>query len=1289
MKCRLPERCASATIVILVILLNLTHTVLAPDSEAGDQPGGNIGIESTRFKINACEVWKLNGNTLDWGTGIPPEKDENMTNQQLDVGSSTYYFRVNISHDYSYTNITTVHVYGWFDYGDSSRESSSPGSSGVPEAYNKTPGKNLNFHLKYNATLNQGWKLWPDSDELNFSGVETRTISATTKEVAFKVVFGNQIRWAPGPPNGFTAAPGFNDLFTWNIFCDAYSHEGTNASPKGKNEFGTYKLTTLNITGSPMGSAPPGSALRMLQWNNPQEVDYSSNAPYTLHVRINNLTGPGGVLSRENIAITGEEIQTSTFFPQDSGILYLRGHENDTWENFHPSVPVYPSGRYSTAMAYDSGSDRVILFGGYDGSHNYDTWAYDFNTNTWTNMNPATSPSPRRGHAMAYDSESDRVILFGGYNGVVALQETWAYDFNTNTWTNMNPGTKPGARYLHAMAYDSESDRVILFGGYVGSSYKNDTWVYDFNTNTWTDVNPSIHPGQRDYHAMAYDSESDRVILFGGYDGTNYLSDTWAYDFNTNTWTNMNPGYYPQLRYGHAMTYDSQSDRIILFGGWYTGSYLSDIWAYNFNINLWTNMKPNVEPAGRYQHAMAYDSESKVVIMAEGSTAGGRSNEVWAYNYSSTLWVYLNPPLRGRAGHTMSYDWKNRLMVMAGGYNESLMLDDTWGYDAGINMWRYLAPWVQPEKLRFAAMDYDVSQGMFALFGGINETSVRKNDTWIYDPRGNIWTKRPPPSRPSARYSHAMAYDSESDRVILFGGSDGMNYLSDTWAYDYHNNTWTNMNPRTGPSARRDHAMIYDSESDRVILFGGYGNSGYLSDTWAYDFNTNQWVRMLPVSSPSSRRDHAMVYDSRRDIVILFGGYNGGSLRDTWTYDYNTNTWKNKYPATQPSSRYMHAMAYDSESDRVILFGGYGSLDDTWAYDFSTNNWTQMNPSPRPVGRYDHTMVYDSESDRVILFGGYPGYLYDTWTYNFNTNTWMNMNPSSLPPGRSGHAQVYIPKRDRAIIFGGGISGGSLSDTWAYDLNANTWMNRYPVVPSYPPARYGHGMAYDISNRKFFMFGGYTGTQYYNDLWVYNLSEGSWSGPYTPAPAPSPRYKSSFCYDTDMGRFLLFGGRGASGLLNDLWAFYPDSYTWVNITPVQSPPKREGASMVYDISDGRALLFGGKNESAYLNDTWVFSSKTNQWKKINTTIYPAKRESAIGGFHIHLGKVIITMGASASLLNDTWGFTGMDWRVNNEGRIMFHRLIYWYVRIPFGQAEGSYTSTITYTLTTSENPVTR
>lgn len=46
-----------------------------------------------------------------------------------------------------------------------------------------------------------------------------------------------------------------------------------------------------------------------------------------------------------------------------------------------------------------------------------------------------------------YDSESDRAIIFGGSikNLEVGYNDTWSYDYNTNTWTNMSPATNPPA----------------------------------------------------------------------------------------------------------------------------------------------------------------------------------------------------------------------------------------------------------------------------------------------------------------------------------------------------------------------------------------------------------------------------------------------------------------------------------------------------------------------------------------------------------------------------------------------------------------------------------------------------------------------------------------------------------------------------------------------------------------------------------------------------------------------------------------------------------------------------
>ena len=151
-----------------------------------------------------------------------------------------------------------------------------------------------------------------------------------------------------------------------------------------------------------------------------------------------------------------------------------------------------PAPRGYTSLAYNAKSNRVIMFGGQTGNikdptnYNSETWLYDVAANKWTQMKPASGPTRRAAAELAYDAESDRVILFGGANEVLwGLNDTWAYDYNTNTWTEMAKGP---ARHLGArIAYDAESDRIILFGGYdMSRFFYYDTWAYDFNSDTWT-----------------------------------------------------------------------------------------------------------------------------------------------------------------------------------------------------------------------------------------------------------------------------------------------------------------------------------------------------------------------------------------------------------------------------------------------------------------------------------------------------------------------------------------------------------------------------------------------------------------------------------------------------------------------------------------------------------------------------------------------------------------------------------------------------------------------------------
>ena len=321
------------------------------------------------------------------------------------------------------------------------------------------------------------------------------------------------------------------------------------------------------------------------------------------------------------------------------------------WVNENPSIG--PTGRGYMPMTYARGSDRVVLFGGivdYDTVILDDeTWTYDLNTNLWVQANPDPRPPPLGGHSMAYDAGSDRVILFGGCsscppNPWVGNFDTWAYDVGAGVWTNMSPNPSPPTMIGGRMAYDAESDRIILFGGLSTSfTFYSATWAYDFDSNTWSDRAPPTRPVARNYQGMAYDAESDQLILFGGGTLNADFADTWAYDFNTNAWTNMQPTRAPSARSYHGMVYDSQSDRVILFGGSGSGTTGdAETWSYDFNSNSWTNMNSHAPPLARSRHGLAYDSESDRTILFGGlNPTTAFYSDTWSYDY-------VAPPVVGQ-----------------------------------------------------------------------------------------------------------------------------------------------------------------------------------------------------------------------------------------------------------------------------------------------------------------------------------------------------------------------------------------------------------------------------------------------------------------------------------------------------------------------------------------------------------------------------------------------------------------------------------------------------------------
>jgi hypothetical protein len=239
-------------------------------------------------------------------------------------------------------------------------------------------------------------------------------------------------------------------------------------------------------------------------------------------------------------------------------------------------------------------------------------------TGEWSNVTPAVSPPPRKGHSMVFDDGVNATVLFGGRNETTYFSDTWLYFSGNNTWVEVTPSGSPTPREGHAMAFDRENDLIIMFGGYDGSNYLFETWTYSASGNVWMSLNPASHPPARAWTAMSYDKVKECIILFGGLEQFQQTGDTWQYELSGNAWTPLFPFSNPRERHGHSMVYSESLGLHILTGGYVVGGEWSDTWVFNSTAVMWVSKPLGSDPMPRSNHSLVYDSVNEEVYLFGG-----------------------------------------------------------------------------------------------------------------------------------------------------------------------------------------------------------------------------------------------------------------------------------------------------------------------------------------------------------------------------------------------------------------------------------------------------------------------------------------------------------------------------------------------------------------------------------------------------------------------------------------------------------------------------------------------
>jgi len=273
----------------------------------------------------------------------------------------------------------------------------------------------------------------------------------------------------------------------------------------------------------------------------------------------------------------------------------------DTWFYDYSTNPwtehtgISPPARANTAMVYCGGTNEILLYGGFGVT---DTWSFDCETQTWSEVHPSINPGVHHSLGLAYDPVENVVILFGGFDDTGwTTDDTWSFDCDTREWTELSPTVKPLARYGHVMTYDTNISKIILTCGNTwDQGHQDDTWIYDTSTNTWTELDPIGDPNNLKWPSMVYDSINQKSILFGGQVGNSAVDETQIYDAFSNRWTNPLPDESPPPRINSGLAFDPKHGVVILYGGLLIdeendhSTQMEDLWVYSYDANTWTDM---------------------------------------------------------------------------------------------------------------------------------------------------------------------------------------------------------------------------------------------------------------------------------------------------------------------------------------------------------------------------------------------------------------------------------------------------------------------------------------------------------------------------------------------------------------------------------------------------------------------------------------------------------------------------------------------------------------------------
>ncbi|KAF9922270.1 hypothetical protein FBU30_007630 [Linnemannia zychae] len=123
-----------------------------------------------------------------------------------------------------------------------------------------------------------------------------------------------------------------------------------------------------------------------------------------------------------------------------------------------------------------------------------------------------------------------------------------------------------------------------------------------------------------------------------------------------------------------------------------------------------------------------------------------------------------------------------------------------------------------------------------------------------------------------ALHPSAISWSIRKNFILFTYSEDG---LLKVGAFDPNSNNPPPLQNQNAPSNRTGHCFVPNENGSVYYVFGGIGNSGVLSEVWAYNVDSGVWSHLpLDNSRPESGRS-SMACAVKGNTLVIWGGFTG------------------------------------------------------------------------------------------------------------------------------------------------------------------------------------------------------------------------------------------------------------------------------------------------------------------------------------------------------------------------------------------------------------------------------